>query len=111
MDMRRRRDKVIKLDREITIEQGTITKGATGQEVLTWSTYATVRAAKMDGGGSEALKAGRETDLSKVVFTIRYNAGVTQKMRIVYNTIVHDIIQINEKGRRHYQELITEFRE
>lgn len=109
--MRRRSDKVIKLDRVITIQQAVLSKGSTGQEIRAWETFIEPRAKKMDGGGSESVKAGRETDFSKVIFTIRYNSGVTQKMRVLYNGIIHDIIQMNEKGRMHYLELITESRE
>lgn len=110
--MRRNRNEVIgRLDRRITIEQCARTLDDARQQIETWSTYATVWANKKDGGGTEPVNAGRETDLSKTIFTIRFDANVTQKMRVVYNTIVYDIEQINEKGRSHLMELITESRE
>lgn len=104
-------EKIGRLDRIITIEQGSPTIDSARQETLTWSTYSTPWAAKMDGGGKEAIDAGRETDFSKVVFTIRYDSGVNQKMRVLYNSIYYDIIQLNEIGRERFLEIITESRE
>ena len=88
--------KIGQLDRKITIQQATTTIDDARQEVKTWSTYSEPFAKRMDGGGKEAVDAGRETDFSKVIFTIRYDANVTQKMRVLYKGIEHDIIQINE---------------
>lgn len=106
-----RGEKIGPLDRRISVEEPTVTKGSTGQEVVTWSLFVELWANRIDGGGKEAVDAGRETDFSKVIFTIRHIDGITQKMRVICNNVEHDIIQINEIGRKNRIELITESRE
>ena len=99
------------MDRRIVLEQCTTTIDAAKQQIETWSTYSEVWASKKHGSGTEPVNGGKETDLDKVVFTIRYDANVTQKMRVLYNSIIYDIEQIKEVGRQHLLELITESRE
>lgn len=48
-----------RLDRRITIERATETLNAFNEPVLTWATYATISAARMDASDGERFAAGQ----------------------------------------------------
>ena len=95
---------------EIVIQQTTETQDAYGELDDTWSTYATVWADKIEGKGAERYSAAKETAFSPVVFMIRTDSGVTEKMRISYDSKIYDIISVDKIGRR-MMNLVTELRE
>lgn len=101
-----------KFDRKIIIQTYTVTKDSYGQAVKTWATYATVRAAMgYDWTGTEGEQTEIRVAASDIRWTIRYKAGVTEKMRISYGSDYYWIKQVVTKGRLQYMELVTEKRD
>ncbi len=98
------------MDRVVEIQQMVANDPAqttTGQPSDTWTTYRKFNAQKWDVGGRERyLPSGRQAEVN-TVFRIRYDAGITEAMRIVYNGVNYNIIFINEIGRRQYLEIRT----
>lgn len=96
------------LDQRITIEQRTVTRGATfGEEVVTWATFATVWARVEDQvtpskGGDELVTADMRLLASRTRITLRYLAGVTTDMRVQWpaRSRTFEITGSAELGRR-----------
>lgn len=96
-----------KLDRRICIEQPSASRGGSGQELLTWSTFAECWAAVEYPGTrtDEQVVADQEVSITSVIFRIRYRDGLNQKMRILYNSNYYDILNVLEVGRKDYLRL------
>lgn len=84
------------LDQRIRIESSTSSRGTSGQEVLTWATFAECWAAVEYPGtrSGEGVEADQEVSTTAVVFVIRRRDGMNKKMRIVYNEDYYDIENI-----------------
>jgi SPP1 family predicted phage head-tail adaptor len=97
-----------RFDRRIVIQQltaGTPAQDAYGEPSETWTTYANAWAEKLDVGGREKYQtSGRQAEVD-TVFRIHYQAGITHKMRIYYNSTAYNILFINELGRKQYLEI------
>lgn len=97
-----------RMDRQITIQQLTAdspAQNAYGEPSETWTTYATVWAEKLDVGGRERFQSsGRQAEVD-TVFRMHYRTGITNKMRIYYNSTAYNILYINELGRKQYLEI------
>ncbi len=104
------------MDEEITIQQCTATRDASAQEVLTWSTYATIlaRVKWPDSGMKETYSADQQTAFRKIVFEIRYDSALNmrQKWRVLYRQVeICDIIGIGTLGRDLFTVLTCQMRE
>lgn len=87
-------------DRQITIEQLTQGQDDYGLPTETWTTFASVWANAYSGSGRE-LEAARQISAEvSTQFQIRYVAGVSATMRILYDGLYYDIVHISEVGRR-----------
>lgn len=89
-----------KLDRRITLQTATQTRGAAGGFTSSWVDTATVWAEYMPQGGREFRAAGALHAETSVLFRIRYRAATTADMRISFGGALYDIISIAEEGRR-----------
>ena len=67
-----------RLDRRITIEQVTQTRGTTGSVKDSWASVHRCWAEKIFDGGDETYDAARLTADNTVKFRIRYYAGITE---------------------------------
>lgn len=104
------------MDEEITIQKCTATRDASAQEVLTWSTYATVlaRVKWPDSGIKETYSADQQTAFRKIVFEILYDStlDMRQKWRVLYRQVeICDIIGIGTLGRDRFTVLTCQMRE
>lgn len=104
------------MDEEITIQTYTTARGASGEQTLTWSTYATLlaRVKWPEAGMKETYSADEQTAFRKIVFEIRYDSALNtaQKMRVIYRTNeVCDIIGIGTLGRDRFMVLTCQMRE
>lgn len=88
-----------RLDRKIVIEGKTQAQNSYGEPVATWSTYHTAFAQVQKAGGKEGEEASRITATNMVRFKIRFFAGITEDMRVLYNGNYYDIIEIQELDR------------
>ena len=90
------------LDRKITFEQATATRGANGEQLEAWATYG-LRWAKLDSGtGTENVDQGRLIGDSRAVFTVRYDPSISKAMRILYDSKYYNIYNIIPEGRDSY---------
>ena len=79
-----------KLDRRITIQQATVTRGAGGGETRTWANLATVWANVRPMSGRE-FTAGQQLGEVTTTFQIRYRSDVVEKMRVSYDSKTYNI--------------------
>ena len=98
------------LDRRVIIEQQVASKDDWNYDALTWTTYATVWAAKMDRQSGEQEEVDRQTAILRTVWTMRYNSGVNATMRISYGGLLYYITGVEELGRRDAMRVHTEQR-
>ena len=104
------------MDEEITIQSEVPTRNASGEQVLTWETYATVlaRVKWPDAGMKETYSADEQTAFRKIVFEIRYDPDLDrgQKKRVLYRQIeICDIIGVATLGRDRFTVLTCQMRE
>jgi SPP1 family predicted phage head-tail adaptor len=80
----------------ITIQNETVTRDATGAEVVTWGAFLTARAAIENLSGSEAFASNIDQRLAQRMtkITIRARDGLTTKMRVLHGSAVYNIEQI-----------------
>lgn len=94
------------LDRRITIEAYVIT-GTDPFNTPTgaWQPVGVVWAQVLQQSGSEFIRAETIEDERKVVFKIRWMAGITVQHRVAYEGREHNIHEVREIGRREGLEL------
>ncbi len=103
--MRRRGEKVIKLDRQIIVQNYFAVKNSFGEELISYYNLSIVRARieYKEKNTDEKEYSSRETGTQTIIFKVRYNANFSdRKQRILYNCKAYDIVSIQEDGRRHY---------
>lgn len=107
-----------KMDVFLTIEEPTETRHATTSEVVTaWSTFGTAWAEKVSDQktfgpqSKEEFEAGQQVAKLRSNFKVRYQAGITEKMRLVRSSEYHYITGIEEIDRRKFLILKTEKRD
>jgi len=88
-----------KLDKRIIIESFTDVKDDYGQEIRTWSTFATVWAGIKLNIGRQEYEASEKVKERVVDFKVRYREDLTVGMRILYKSSYYDIQDIVELGR------------
>jgi SPP1 family predicted phage head-tail adaptor len=101
-------------DRLVTIQQVTDGQDAEGAPSETWTTLATVPAAKRDITGWERLRAEQTSARYDTRWEIGYQLAmdpelvdVAKARRLVVNGRTHDIVAASEIGRREGIELLT----
>lgn len=102
---RNRNERIGKLDRRITIQSYTETKNNFGEKEIAWEDEATVWASitYANKGTGEDMAAKRETAMTTVLFTIRFNSAYKdKKKRLSYDSQIYDIISVKEEGRRRF---------
>lgn len=97
-----------RLDRRITLQHRTTSRDSFGQEVETFTAYATVWASKLDTRGREAIASEQKFAENSSVFQIRHMEGVLRTDRIVYGSEVYNIRQIAEVGRRRTLDILAD---
>lgn len=98
------------LDRRITIESPAEINNAIGEPVATWAPFAVVWAALRPVRGRERIAADQVAAEVDVLITIRWLAGVTEKMRVNHDGRLYDIQHVAEVGRRDGLELAASLR-
>ena len=96
------------LTQRITIQVASANVDVLGQRVDSWTTFATVWAQAQPLRGNELFAAGQTQSEAEVRFRIRYLAGVTSAMRVLWRTVPHVIVgaPIDVDGGRHTLELM-----
>ena len=101
------------LDRYVTVQSVSYADDDYGDgQTPTWANYATSVPMKFDSLGgnspSEKFEASQKVDIDMVTWTARYDSGILDTMRIVYDSENYHIIKITPKGRKEYMEILTE---
>jgi len=96
------------LRHRITLQSMTTVPDAEGIAVRTWTTFATVWGRYKDLSGRELLAAQSIAAEVNGHIDMRYRAGITPKMRALWNGRTFDILAAPDKeGLRRYLELYT----
>ena len=85
-----------RLDRQITIEQRTDTRTASGAVSTAWGTYLTTYAQVAYSGGKEFAAARQMHSDTDAVFVIRSGGAVTNRMRVNYQGRFFDILGVDD---------------
>ena len=88
-----------KLDRRLIIQEPAETRDDYGQEVLTWSTFATVWAGVKLNIGKESFQTSERVKERVVDFKVRYRTNITANMRLLYDSNYYEIEDVVELGR------------
>lgn len=77
-----------RLRERVTIQAETVTRDASGEELLAWGDEATVWASVTPGASNERYLASAGQRVAEVTHTvrIRYKTGLTPKKRLVWET-------------------------
>ena len=95
-----------KLNKLIVIQVNTPTQNSCNELIDSWATFATVYAEELSNKVSERFLGDQYAGFSNVNWRIRYLSGVTNLMRISYNSVIYDIEGVSEVGRKE-QILVT----
>ena len=98
------------MDELVTVEQYSMTTDSnTGEKLQSWTTYSTPWARIQESeSGSESVDSDRREAKQTVTFSLRYDSGITTKMRILWESKYYNIINIADLERRMYLRLQTE---
>ena len=99
-----------KLTQRITLQAPTIGKGTSGGITKAWADVAAnVPAAvrHLSGNERQASSAGGQVAEARTEFTVRYRAGVTAKMRVLYEGAVYNIRHVSDYMAKHESLLLT----
>jgi len=95
------------LRHRVTIQKPVITHDNIGQEVESWQEVAIVWASIEPLSGKEYFNAQQVNSEISTKVCIRYMAGITSKMRIVFKTHIYNILSvINFEERNIYLQLL-----
>lgn len=83
-----------KLNKRITIQQQSLTYDDAGQQVESWSTFASVWADIKFKSGKETIKADALASTVMASIRIRYKQGVNAGMRVQYKDEQYEILSI-----------------
>jgi SPP1 family predicted phage head-tail adaptor len=95
-----------RLDRRVELQHRVLTRSATtGEEVVTYTTYATVWAGKRDIRGREVFTAQQVNSDITTMWQIRHRTDVVATDVLVHDGLQYNIVGIAEIGRREGLEL------
>lgn len=102
-----------KLDTQIIIEVGTVSKDSlTNEENITWATFATVWAEKLRMPASnEQIEAAQQVAIKTGRWKIRHLDGVLETMRVNRDSEISYISGIEELDRKKFLILTVEKRD
>ena len=95
------------LRQRVTLQQRSTGEDALGQQTLVWTDVATFSAHVEQLSGRELMTANAEHAEDTARVTIRYRAGVVEKMRLLFGATIYDITGISDlDGRRRMLEVM-----
>lgn len=98
-----------KLNKRITIQSQSTSFDAAGQQVESWSTFATVWANIKHKSGAETIRSDAMTSTVKASMRIRYLPGVNAGMRVLYGNAVYRIEAVlPHVDEKRYVDLVVE---
>lgn len=102
-----------RLDLLLTVEQKSLTPNSIGENVIGYSLYKQMFGSRVWEGGGEDFQNMQEVGTDKVKFTVRYDAELTNTMRIKEeaDTTYFYIKSVNQWRREGYSVIIAERRD
>lgn len=96
------------MDQRVTLRAPSASEDALGQRVAGWSDVCTVWARAQPLRGREFLAASASQSEATVRFGLRYRAGVTSAMQVVWGGVAYAIVgqPIDVDGGKHTLELM-----
>ena len=98
--------KAADLDQRITLQARSVVTDSVGQDAITWVDVATVWAQCQAVRGREFFAAAQVQQETTVKVRIRWRAGVTPLMRLVWQGRAHDITGVVPVGRKDMLEIM-----
>lgn len=95
-----------RLNQRITVEQKSVTRAGTGEEVVNWTTFATVWAEVKQLRGREFFAAAQMQGAMDHQVFIRYRTDITRDMRLMCNGQPLDIVGIAQIGNKEGLEIM-----
>lgn len=92
-----------RLRERVTIQAESVTRDASGEELLTWAEVATVWASVTPGASNERFLASAGQRVAEVTHTVRlrFKTGLTPKMRLIWeSTRILEIISVIDPDMR-----------
>lgn len=91
-----------RLRERLTIQEESVTRAASGEEIRTWDTVATVWGQVLPGTPNERFLAAAGQRVAEVSHTvrIRHRAGITPKMRILWGVRILEILGVVDPDGR-----------
>lgn len=97
-----------RMDRRVDLQHRALAApNVHGEQVPSWTTYATVWAERLEGGGREAFIAQTTYASTDVRFRIRHRTDVVLTDRVVFDSKNFDVVGVSEIGRREGLELFA----
>jgi len=99
-----------RLDTLITLQSPSEVKSTTtGEVTLTWSDYMNVWARIDDQEGDEKTENNELVYVQKVNFLVRFDADINNRMRIILNNQIYEILSLQQVNinRKNALKLIT----
>lgn len=94
---------------QVVIQVRSTAQDTYGEQVQSWTEFATRRALVERSRGSEIWASAQRSGRVPVVFHLRYLDGVTPGMRVLFDGRVHNILSaIDQEGRGEELILTTE---
>ena len=84
------------LNKRITLQAPTVTRGGDGAEIIVYADIATVWASYLVQGGREFYSAQKINAETTAVFKIRYRANLDTRYRVYYNKRYFYILFIDD---------------
>ncbi len=91
----------------VTIQQVAETDDGQGGQNVVWSTFCTLWVHAALWKGIKRELGDQRTPVKEYRFTGQYVAGVTEGMRLLYNSEVFDITNVNDDGDRRTRLVIS----
>lgn len=107
------KQKIGRLDREIYLIQPVVSNGVSNEDKIdAWeliSNDSFLSARKMDKNGTTAVTDNRIMYVQPTEWIIRYRDDINNRMRIVYNTQVYEILSITDayESRNRYLMIVS----
>lgn len=95
------------LDRRITLERPTVTKGSSGGPITNWGVAAEVWAFVRPASAREFIAGAAEVSEQRTVFRIRWRDDVVTTWRVGFSGQKYRIVGVAEIGRAEGLELQT----
>lgn len=108
------KERIGRLDREVTIIQPILEQGDSNERKITgWEViddYPNISARKIEQGGNTLVQSDRITFSQQTIWVIRYRDDLNVRMRLVWDTKMYEILNIaeNNEGRKRYMDIVTQ---